>query len=148
MLQTTSAKEYRSSLSPEGRGLGGIICNSRNVDREEELVSTFAETIRQSNDLSFIPRDNIVHQAEIRKQTVIEYAPESDQAALTSIWPQSIERMRYSSSQTYGVRELEQLMVDWGYRGMKMIKAIIRPEVVDKVADALESEGFPALTTN
>jgi len=29
---------------------------------------------------------------------------------------------------------------------MKLIKAIIRPEVVDDVADALESEGFPALT--
>jgi len=29
---------------------------------------------------------------------------------------------------------------------MKMIKAIIRPEVVDQVADALESEGFPSLT--
>ena len=27
-----------------------------------------------------------------------------------------------------------------------MIKAVIRPEVVDDVADALESEGFPALT--
>ena len=29
---------------------------------------------------------------------------------------------------------------------MKMIKAIIRPEVVDRVTDALELGGFPALT--
>ncbi|HYA61445.1 MAG TPA: P-II family nitrogen regulator [Candidatus Acidoferrum sp.] len=29
---------------------------------------------------------------------------------------------------------------------MKMIKAIVRPEVVDHVANALESGGFPALT--
>ena len=29
---------------------------------------------------------------------------------------------------------------------MKMIKAIIRPELVDRVTDALEFGGFPALT--
>jgi nitrogen regulatory protein PII 1 len=29
---------------------------------------------------------------------------------------------------------------------MKMIRAVIRPEAVDKVADSLEAEGFSALT--
>jgi nitrogen regulatory protein PII 1 len=29
---------------------------------------------------------------------------------------------------------------------MKMIRAIVRPETVDKVADALEAAGFVALT--
>jgi len=33
-----------------------------------------------------------------------------------------------------------------GCSGMKMIRAVIRPEAVDKVADALESEGFVAMT--
>ena len=33
-----------------------------------------------------------------------------------------------------------------GCNGMKMIRAIVRPEVIDKVADALESGGFAALT--
>ena len=30
--------------------------------------------------------------------------------------------------------------------GMKMIRAVIRPEAVDKVADSLETGGFTALT--
>lgn len=33
-----------------------------------------------------------------------------------------------------------------GRCGMKMIRAIVRPEMVDKVADALEAAGFVALT--
>lgn len=33
-----------------------------------------------------------------------------------------------------------------GCCGMKMIRAIIRPEAVDKVADSLEAGGFTALT--
>lgn len=33
-----------------------------------------------------------------------------------------------------------------GCNGMKMIRAVIRPEAVDKVADSLESGGFTALT--
>ena len=33
-----------------------------------------------------------------------------------------------------------------GRRGMKMIRAIVRPEKVDKVSDALEEAGFVALT--
>ena len=33
-----------------------------------------------------------------------------------------------------------------GCNGMKMIRAVIRPEAVDKVADNLEAGGFTALT--
>lgn len=33
-----------------------------------------------------------------------------------------------------------------GCCGMKMIRAVIRPEAVDKVADGLEAGGFTALT--
>ena len=33
-----------------------------------------------------------------------------------------------------------------GRCGMKMIRAIVRPEMVDKVADAMEAAGFVALT--
>ena len=33
-----------------------------------------------------------------------------------------------------------------GCNGMKMIRAVIRPEAVDKVADNLEAGGFAALT--
>jgi nitrogenase iron protein NifH len=97
-----------------GTRLGGIICNSRNVDREKELVSTFAESIG-SRMIQFIPRDNIVHQAEIRKQTVIEYAPESDQAkAYLGLAANVDGNATFAIPKPLKYDELEQLMIDWG----------------------------------
>ncbi len=62
-----------------GVRLGGIICNSRKVDKEYELVSEFAERLGTQL-LHFIPRDNIVQKAELNRMTVIEYAPKHPQA--------------------------------------------------------------------
>jgi nitrogenase iron protein NifH len=62
-----------------GVRLGGIICNSRNVDREIELLRVFSEELGTQL-IYFVPRDNIVQHAEIRRKTVIEYKPESSQA--------------------------------------------------------------------
>lgn len=59
--------------------LAGIICNSRNTDREYELVSEFAKRLG-SHLIHFIPRDNAVQRAEIRRMTVIEYDPKAKQA--------------------------------------------------------------------
>ena len=62
-----------------GVRLGGIICNSRNVDREYELVEAFAKELGTQL-IHFVPRDNEVQHAEIRKKTVIEHDPNSPQA--------------------------------------------------------------------
>ncbi|MBQ9022690.1 MAG: nitrogenase iron protein [Eubacterium sp.] len=62
-----------------GVRLGGIICNSRNVDHEQELLEAFAKELGTKL-LYFVPRDNIVQRAEIKRKTVIEYDPESNQA--------------------------------------------------------------------
>lgn len=59
--------------------LGGIICNSRNVDRETELLRAFSEELGTQL-IHYVPRDNIVQHAEIRKKTVIDFASESAQA--------------------------------------------------------------------
>ncbi|MGN0967995.1 MAG: nitrogenase iron protein [Oscillospiraceae bacterium] len=59
--------------------LGGLICNSRMVDRERELVEEFAARLGTKL-LYFVPRDNVVQRAENRRKTVIEYAPDSAQA--------------------------------------------------------------------
>ncbi len=59
--------------------LGGLICNSRLVDRERELVEEFAAALG-SRLLYFVPRDNVVQRAENRRKTVLEYAPDSPQA--------------------------------------------------------------------
>jgi nitrogenase iron protein len=60
-------------------GLGGLICNSREVQREDEIVSTFGSMIG-SKMIGFIPRSPVVRECENHGRTVIEGAPDSAQA--------------------------------------------------------------------
>jgi len=62
-----------------GTRLGGIICNSRKVDNEFEMLQAFAEELGTQL-IHFVPRDNIVQHAEINKKTVIDYDPTVGQA--------------------------------------------------------------------
>ena len=97
-----------------GTRLGGIICNSRKVDREKELVSAFAEKIG-SQMIQFIPRDNVVHQSEIHKQTVVQYAPDSEQAkAYLGLAKAVDENEMFVVPKPMEYEELEQVMMDWG----------------------------------
>jgi nitrogenase iron protein NifH len=63
-----------------GVRLGGLICNERQTDKELELAEAIAKKLG-SKLIHFVPRANIVQHAELRRMTVIEYAPESAQAA-------------------------------------------------------------------
>ncbi len=62
-----------------GCRLGGIICNSRKVDGERDLLEAFAKELG-SQLIYFVPRDNMVQRAEINKKTVIDFAPDAEQA--------------------------------------------------------------------
>ena len=62
-----------------GVRLAGLICNSRNTDREDELIMALAERLGTTM-IHFVPRDNVVQRAEIRRMTVIEYDPQAKQA--------------------------------------------------------------------
>jgi len=62
-----------------GVRLGGLICNERQTDKELELAEAMAEKLG-SKLIHFVPRDNIVQHAELRRQTVLQYAPDSKQA--------------------------------------------------------------------
>ena len=73
------AKGIQRYAKQGGVRLGGIICNSRNVDWEIELLRAFAEELGTQL-IHFVPRDNIVQHAEIRKKTVIDYKPDAHQA--------------------------------------------------------------------
>ena len=69
--------------------LAGVIGNAAGQAREEPLVRAFAERIH-SRLVAFIPRDPVVQRAEINRMTVIEYAPDSPQAAVYRGLAQSI----------------------------------------------------------
>ena len=62
-----------------GVRLGGLICNERQTDKEIDLASALAARLGTQL-IHFVPRDNIVQHAELRRMTVIEYAPDSQQA--------------------------------------------------------------------
>lgn len=55
-----------------GVRLGGLICNSRNVDFEQDLIGAFAEKLGTQM-IYYVPRDNVVQRAEINRKTVIEF---------------------------------------------------------------------------
>ena len=58
---------------------GWLVCNERQTDKELELADALAKKLGTKL-IHFIPRDNIVQHAELRRMTVLEYAPESKQA--------------------------------------------------------------------
>ncbi|MCQ8102607.1 nitrogenase iron protein [Methylomonas sp. SURF-2] len=62
-----------------GVRLAGLICNSRNTAREDELIMELARRLG-THMIHFVPRDNVVQRAEIRRMTVIEYEPAAKQA--------------------------------------------------------------------
>jgi nitrogenase iron protein NifH len=62
-----------------GVRLGGLVCNERKTDKELELAENLAKKLGTQL-IYFVPRDNIVQHAELRRMTVIEYAPDSEQA--------------------------------------------------------------------
>ncbi|MBI5133002.1 MAG: nitrogenase iron protein [Rhodopseudomonas palustris] len=73
------AKGILKYASSGGGRLGGLISNERQTDRELDLAEALAKRLN-SKLIHFVPRDNIVQHAELRRQTVIEYAPNSQQA--------------------------------------------------------------------
>lgn len=97
--------------------LGGIICNSRKVDNEDELLKAFAAELG-SQLIHFVPRDNIVQHAEINKKTVIDYDPASGQAEEYRILSRAIDgNDMFVIPQPMVQDRLEQLMLEHGILG-------------------------------
>ena len=97
-----------------GVRLGGLICNSRNVDNECEMIEEFARRLGTQM-VHFLPRDNDVQRAEINRKTVIEWNPEAPQADEYRTLARNID-----SNETFviprplAIPELESLLLDFG----------------------------------
>lgn len=93
--------------------LGGLIGNSRLVDHERELLEEFAGLLN-TRLIAFIPRNNVVQHAECRRQTVIEFAPESPQAEEYRTLAASIEKNEAFTVPTpLSMERLEQLLIKY-----------------------------------
>lgn len=73
------AKGLLKYAEQSGVRLGGIICNSRKVDGELELMQEFT-TALGTQMIHFVPRDNVVQKAEFNKKSVVEFDSECNQA--------------------------------------------------------------------
>jgi hypothetical protein len=97
-----------------GVRLGGIICNSRNVDRELELLRAFAKELGTQL-IHFIPRNNVVQRAEIRKKTVIEFSPEDKQADEYRELAKKIEENKlFVIPKPMSQERLEEILIEYG----------------------------------
>ena len=97
-----------------GVRLGGIICNSRNVDREIELLRAFSKELNTQL-IYFVPRDNVVQRAEINRKTVIEYDPNSHQANEYRALAQAIDQNQAFTIPTPMTQErLEEILLEYG----------------------------------
>ncbi|ADO83190.1 nitrogenase iron protein [Ilyobacter polytropus] len=95
--------------------LGGIICNSRKVDKELELLTEFAGKLG-SQMIHFVPRDNVVQRAEIHKNVVVNYEPECQQADEYRQLAKNIDENEMLVIPTpLTTDELESLMMDYGF---------------------------------
>ena len=98
-----------------GIRLGGLICNSRNVDKELELISALADRLGTQM-IHFVPRDNVVQRAELKRLTVIEHEPECGQAEEYRTLARKIaENKNLVIPTPMTMDELEDLLITYGF---------------------------------
>jgi nitrogenase iron protein NifH len=94
--------------------LGGLICNSRNTDCEADLIDALAKRLGTQM-IHFVPRDNEVQRAELRRMTVIEYSPEHKQAQEYRELARKIaENKMFVIPKPLQMEELEGLLMEFG----------------------------------
>jgi nitrogenase iron protein NifH len=97
-----------------GVRLGGLICNSRKVDNEAEMITELAKRLGTQM-IHFVPRDNMVQRAEINRKTVIDYEPKHPQAdEYRSLAKKIDENEMFVIPKPMEIEELEKLLIDYG----------------------------------
>ena len=94
--------------------LGGLICNSRKVDNEKEMIEQFAKLLGTQM-IHFVPRDNDVQRAEINRKTVIEWNPQCGQADEYRALAKAIDQnTNFVIPKPLSMPELEKLLMEFG----------------------------------
>ena len=101
--------------SAGGVRLGGLICNERKTDKEYELADALARRLGTQL-IHFVPRDNVVQHAELRRMTVIEYDPDCRQAEEYRTLARKIHGNAGKGvvPTPLGMDELEDLLMEFG----------------------------------
>jgi len=97
-----------------GVRLGGLICNSRNVDNERQMIEELARQLGTQM-IHFVPRENQVQRAEINRKTVIDYSPDHAQANEYRTLAKKIDDNKmFVVPNPLEIEELEKLLIDFG----------------------------------
>jgi len=97
-----------------GVRLGGLICNERQTDREDELITALAEKLNTQM-IHFVPRDNVVQHAELRRMTVVEYDSDCKQAGeYRTLAQKIIDNKMHTIPTPVSMQELEDLLMEFG----------------------------------
>jgi nitrogenase iron protein NifH len=97
-----------------GVRLAGLICNSRNTDREDELIMALAARLGTTM-IHFVPRHNAVQHAEIRRMTVIEYDPTHTQAdEYRQLASKIVNNTKFVIPTPIEMEALEELLMEFG----------------------------------
>jgi len=97
-----------------GVRLGGLICNSRKVDNERQMIEELAKRLGTQM-IHFVPRDNMVQKAEINRKTVIDYDPGHPQADEYRTLAKRIdENDMFVIPKPLSIEALENLLIEFG----------------------------------
>jgi nitrogenase iron protein NifH len=97
-----------------GVRLGGLICNSRKVDNEREMIEQLAQQLGTQM-IHFVPRDNDVQRAEINRKTVIDWNPVAPQADQYRQLARAIDgNDMFVIPKPMIMDDLEHLLIDYG----------------------------------
>jgi len=97
-----------------GVRLGGLICNSRKTDREDELIMALAARLGTQM-IHFVPRHNDVQRAEINKKTVIDWNPKAEQADEYRALARKIDaNQMFVIPKPLEIEELEAILMEYG----------------------------------
>ncbi|MDA8060754.1 MAG: nitrogenase iron protein [Nitrospiraceae bacterium] len=129
------AKGILKYANSGGVRLGGLVCNERQTDREYDLIEALAKRLNTQL-IHFVPRNNIVQHAELRRMTVLEFAPESSQAEEYRQLAKKIDANAGKGTIPTPITmdDLEELLMDFGI--MKSVDESLIGKKVDEVAIA------------
>ena len=107
-------KGIRKYAEAGGVRLGGLICNSRKVDNEQQMIEQLAKRLGTQM-IYFVPRDNMVQKAEINRKTVIDYDPSHPQAnEYRNLAKRIDENDMFVIPNPLSIEELEKLLIEFG----------------------------------
>ncbi len=108
-----------------GVRLGGLICNSRKVDNEREMIDEFTRRLG-TRMIHFLPRDNDVQRAEIKRKTVIAWNPRAPQADEYRALARKIDsNPMFVIPKPLAIEKLESLLLEYGLLMEEPVEAAV-----------------------